>query len=133
MKPGQIFEGNHRVTCLCNKTFCFKCYDNDVGDHYPLQCKFVKKWMGIEVGTSIVKQCPNCKLPGDNPDINTCKIMTCDPQYGGCGLEFCWKCLVLTTAHNCPNCKDKYYDDKHFTVDSVIEQKNIRATEDFGD
>lgn len=124
-----------RVICSCGYSFCFECYDTDIGDHTPVSCDQAKKWVETEVNSTILKRCPNCKLIGDNPE-NTCSIMVCDSKYGGCGVEFCWKCLVLTNNHICPICDDQYFTDNHFTVEQVLVNKGIRSTETanlFGD
>ena len=38
------------------------------------------------------KKCPKCKSPIEKN--NGCDHMTCKRQAGGCGHEFCWRCLA---------------------------------------
>lgn len=50
-----------------------------------------EKWNPEQGDGKLCKQCPSCerfimKIP------ETCDHMTCDPEEGGCGFQFCWLC-----------------------------------------
>jgi len=96
------------VQCKCGFRFCFKCADNEIGDHAPAACDEVDKWMkkaadeseNVKWMQANTKKCPKC-----NSHIEKnggCMHMTCRK----CHHEFCWLCRKDWRGHTACNKSD---------------------------
>ena len=90
-------------SCLCGKSFCFKCYKEP---HRPCTCEMVTKWekrmkneseddLWVKANT---KECPHCHQKIERSF--GCNYMFCDPKAGGCGKAFCYVCEVDWAKHS---------------------------------
>lgn len=82
--------GNGIVKCPgCSKKYCAKCGNKDHGKSPCPPPSDMLQWLKKKKNKS--KQCPNCGMGVQKN--GGCMHMTCSRQAGGCGYEFCWKCL----------------------------------------
>jgi len=105
------------ATCGDGHTFCFNCMS---ASHAPVTCANVKDWDtrnsddgGNETNTWILsntRPCPGC---GMRLEKNAgCSHMKCGSHaHGGkmsaghgCGLDFCWNCMVPNDKHDYTAC-----------------------------
>eukprot|EP00942_MAST-04A_sp_MAST-4A-sp1_P003947 g3947.t1 len=80
------------VTCnACQAKSCFSCqgpwHSGQTCKQYFLDSNANTRWLNRHT-----KKCPKCKSPIEKN--NGCDHMTCKRQAGGCGHEFCWRCLA---------------------------------------
>lgn len=91
------------VTCSCGFTFCFKCADFLIGDHSPVSCHNLEKWLqkasdeseNVNWLLANTKKCPKCRSPIEKN--GGCMHITCRIQ--NCGYEFCWMCRGPWSEH----------------------------------
>jgi len=91
------------VTCKCGFAFCFKCADFDIGDHNPVDCDHLEKWLqkasdeseNVKWLMANTKKCPKCRSPIEKN--GGCMHMTC--RIASCAFEFCWLCRGPWTEH----------------------------------
>mmetsp|Transcript_58101 Transcript_58101/g.124831 ORF Transcript_58101/g.124831 Transcript_58101/m.124831 type:complete len:261 (+) Transcript_58101:73-855(+) len=93
---GQLHEGGKEnpvgVCNACKARFCFAC---DTPMHDGETCKRFQRRLRedtIDLLTRTTKACPNCGRRIEK--MGGCDHMTCRKQVGGCGHEFCWRCLA---------------------------------------
>jgi ariadne-1 len=91
------------VVCACGFTFCFKCADYEIGDHSPVSCTHLEKWLqkasdeseNVNWMLANTKKCPKCRSPIEKN--GGCMHMTC--QIPSCRYEFCWMCRGVWSDH----------------------------------
>lgn len=91
------------VTCVCGFSFCFRCADSDIGDHNPVSCEHLEKWLqkasdeseNVKWMLANTKKCPKCRSPIEKN--GGCMHMTC--RTASCAFEFCWLCRGPWTEH----------------------------------
>jgi len=91
------------VTCSCGFTYCFRCGDAAIGDHSPVGCDHLERWLqkandeseNVKWMIANTKKCPKCRSPIEKN--GGCMHMTC--KIAACGYEFCWLCRGAWTEH----------------------------------
>eukprot|EP01114_Cavostelium_apophysatum_P018563 TRINITY_DN576_c0_g1_i1.p1 TRINITY_DN576_c0_g1~~TRINITY_DN576_c0_g1_i1.p1 ORF type:complete len:511 (+),score=127.36 TRINITY_DN576_c0_g1_i1:176-1708(+) len=91
------------VTCQCGFSFCFRCADADIGDHNPVSCEHLERWLqkasdeseNVKWLLANTKKCPKCRSPIEKN--GGCMHMTC--RIASCAFEFCWLCRGPWTEH----------------------------------
>jgi len=91
------------VLCKCGFAFCFRCADSDIGDHQPVDCERLDKWLqkasdeseNVKWLKANTKNCPKCRSPIEKN--GGCMHMTC--KTSSCGYEFCWLCRGPWNEH----------------------------------
>jgi len=91
------------VKCACGFCFCFRCADSEIGDHNPVICEHLEKWLqkasdeseNVKWMIANTKRCPKCRSPIEKN--GGCMHMTC--RIASCGFEFCWLCRGPWTEH----------------------------------
>lgn len=75
--------------------YCFKCIKEG---HKPSACELVENWnkknlanSGEFVKMDNYRNCPHCKIMIERE--SGCNRMHCDKSVGGCGKNFCWRCM----------------------------------------
>lgn len=89
------------VTCGCGFSFCFRCADSEIGDHRPVSCEHLEKWLvkasaeseNVKWLMANAKKCPKCSSYIEKN--GGCMHMTCKI----CTYEFCWLCRGPWTEH----------------------------------
>lgn len=100
-----VEQSNRRapVTCKCGFTFCFRCADYEIGDHSPVRCELLEKWLqkatdeseNVKWMIANTKKCPKCRSPIEKN--GGCMHMTC--HIPSCRHEFCWLCRGPWSEH----------------------------------
>jgi len=91
------------VICKCGFAFCFRCADAETGDHNPVSCEHLEKWLqkasdeseNVKWLIANTKKCPKCRSPIEKN--GGCMHMTC--RIASCAFEFCWLCRGPWTEH----------------------------------
>jgi len=91
------------VACGCGFVFCFNCDDFEIGDHTPVSCDHLEKWMqkasdeseNVKWLIANTKRCPKCRSPIEKN--GGCMHMTC--SLSSCAFEFCWLCRGPWSEH----------------------------------
>jgi len=91
------------VTCRCGFVWCFRCCDAEIGDHSPVDCTHLEKWLqkasdeseNVKWLMANTKRCPKCRSPIEKN--GGCMHMTC--RISGCSYEFCWLCRGPWSEH----------------------------------
>jgi ariadne-1 len=91
------------VKCGCGAVFCFRCADSSIGDHTPVPCEPLEKWLqkasdeseNVKWMIANTKKCPKCRSPIEKN--GGCMHMTCN--IPSCRHEFCWLCRGPWTEH----------------------------------
>eukprot|EP01118_Nematostelium_gracile_P013300 TRINITY_DN4_c0_g1_i2.p1 TRINITY_DN4_c0_g1~~TRINITY_DN4_c0_g1_i2.p1 ORF type:complete len:540 (-),score=136.34 TRINITY_DN4_c0_g1_i2:83-1480(-) len=91
------------VHCSCGNTYCFRCSDSNIGDHTPVPCEPLEKWLqkasdeseNVKWMIANTKKCPKCRSPIEKN--GGCMHMTCN--ITSCRYEFCWLCRGPWTEH----------------------------------
>lgn len=91
------------VTCNCGFSFCFRCADSEIGDHNPVPCEQLEKWLrkandeseNVKWMIANTKKCPKCRSPIEKN--GGCMHMTCN--IPSCRHEFCWLCRGPWSEH----------------------------------
>jgi hypothetical protein len=115
---GQLHDGGDAYNVMrcfgCGTASCYTC---DVPHHHGETCEDFQKRIAADAEhaateaylQSRTKRCPKCKKHIEKN--NGCDHMTCKLEAGGCGHEFCWRCLadyqtILTRGnhHHKPTC-----------------------------
>eukprot|EP01119_Soliformovum_irregulare_P003803 TRINITY_DN14864_c0_g1_i1.p1 TRINITY_DN14864_c0_g1~~TRINITY_DN14864_c0_g1_i1.p1 ORF type:complete len:514 (+),score=110.76 TRINITY_DN14864_c0_g1_i1:51-1592(+) len=99
------------VKCNCGFVFCFACADAEIGDHTPVPCAQLDKWLqkasdeseNVKWMIANTKRCPKCRSPIEKN--GGCMHMTCN--IPSCRYEFCWLCRGPWTEHG--NATGGYY------------------------
>lgn len=100
---GPVHEGGfgrswNCMTCdKCKKRSCFNC---DVPFHDGITCEDYQARVNADPDNAanadylarLTKPCPKCNRSIEKND--GCDHMTCQEAAGGCGHEFCWRCLA---------------------------------------
>jgi hypothetical protein len=91
--------GDDQPIMTCAACHTKSCYTHDVPWHDELTCaQFDLKQANEEAEAnraffqSKTKPCPECNVKIEKND--GCDHMTCRRGVGGCGHEFCWRCLA---------------------------------------
>jgi hypothetical protein len=95
---GQIHDGDKEAPIMtCHKCKGKSCFTHDVPWHTGITCEEYDKQIGQETKANTdyllreTKPCPQCNRAIQKND--GCDHMTCRLP-GGCGHEFCWKCMA---------------------------------------
>eukprot|EP01116_Phalansterium_solitarium_P016041 TRINITY_DN3629_c0_g1_i2.p2 TRINITY_DN3629_c0_g1~~TRINITY_DN3629_c0_g1_i2.p2 ORF type:complete len:507 (-),score=120.91 TRINITY_DN3629_c0_g1_i2:43-1563(-) len=91
------------VKCKCGFEFCFRCADFDIGDHVPVNCEVLERWLqkasdeseNVNWMVANTKRCPMCRSPIEKN--GGCMHITC--RIASCNHEFCWLCRGPWAEH----------------------------------
>jgi len=94
---GQLHEGGQAEPVgkcdACGSRFCFSCavpmHDGDTCKRF--QQRAVEERRSMDHLSQYTKLCPRCGRRIEKS--GGCDHMTCRISAGGCGYEFCWRCL----------------------------------------
>ena len=99
---GQVHDAGEAYPIVkCHKCKAKSCYVHEVPWHDNTTCKDFDKQQALrkksEVATATYKKrhtksCPNCNAAIEK--TGGCDHMTCYKPAGGCGYQFCWRCLA---------------------------------------
>lgn len=90
-------------TSSCLLLCSFRCADKDIGDHIPVPCVQLDKWLqkasdeseNVKWMIANTKKCPKCRSPIEKN--GGCMHMTCN--IPSCRHEFCWLCRGPWSEH----------------------------------
>lgn len=118
------------VLCQCGFAFCFRCSDSEIGDHSPVSCEHLEKWLqkandeseNVKWLIANTKKCPKCRSPIEKN--GGCMHMTC--RIASCAFEFCWLCRGPWTEHG--SATGGYYQCNKYDA-SVAKQEDLKAND----
>lgn len=97
----ESINGTEHPIVQCHSCAARSCFIHDTPWHEGRTCAqqdaFVDEEASGEAAThqwmeAHTKKCPTCRSPIEKND--GCDHMTCNKYSGGCGGEFCWRCMA---------------------------------------